>query len=120
MSHTESNLDIDVVVHDDRTAVVKIGGELDIETSTSLHHHVANQFLHGRNHLVVDLSELRFMDSSGLNVLIKAGREARNASGDLHLAAPTEQVHRLLEITGLSLTTPIHPSVEAALAAASS
>lgn len=118
MSRTETNLNIEVVVHDTETAILTIGGELDIDTATSLHHHMANQFVHGRRHLVLDLSDLEFMDSSGLNVLIKAGREARNTGGDLHLAAPTPAVRRLFEITGLSVATPIHTSVDEALATA--
>ncbi|MBT2392104.1 MULTISPECIES: STAS domain-containing protein [Streptomyces] len=118
MSSKGTNLNIEVVIHDTDTAILTIGGELDIDTATSLHHHMANQFLHGRRHLVLDLSDLQFMDSSGLNVLIKAGREARNTAGDLHLAAPTPAVRRLFEITGLNVATPIHNNVDEALATA--
>ncbi|WSB04749.1 STAS domain-containing protein [Streptomyces sp. NBC_01794] len=120
MSSMETNLNIEVVIHDADTAILTIGGELDIDTATSLHHHMANQFLHGRRHLVLDLSDLQFMDSSGLNVLIKAGREARDTGGDVHLAAPTPIVLRLFEITGLSVAMPIHSTVDEALATACS
>ncbi|MER7515522.1 STAS domain-containing protein [Streptomyces sp. NPDC126499] len=113
----EENLDIDVTVWDDVTAVLTVGGEMDVDTATFVHHHVANQFLHGRRHLVLDLSALSFMDSSGLNVVIKAVREARERGGDVHLVAPTPAVRRLLEITGLTVTTPIHETIDEALAA---
>ncbi|MFF8606808.1 STAS domain-containing protein [Streptomyces sp. NPDC015346] len=113
----EENLDVEVEVRDAVTAILTVGGELDIETATFLHHHVANQFLHGRRHLVLDLSALSFMDSSGLNVVIKGSREAREMGGDLHLVAPTPAVRRLLEITGLNVTTPIHADVDEALGA---
>ncbi|MGW0119656.1 STAS domain-containing protein [Streptomyces sp. NPDC003327] len=112
----EENLDIDVEVRDAVTALLTVGGEMDAETATFLHHHVANQFLHGRRHLVLDLSALSFMDSSGLNVVIKAAREARERGGDVHLVAPTPAVRRLLEITGLTVTTPVHEDIEEALA----
>ncbi|MEV4948889.1 STAS domain-containing protein [Streptomyces sp. NPDC053755] len=118
MPQPEDNLDVEVEIRDDTTAVLSVGGELDIETATLLHHHLANQFLHGRRHLVMDLSRLEFMDSSGLNVLIRAARDARQARGDLHLVAPTEAVRRILEITGLSMTTPLHADVDEALSAA--
>ncbi|WP_030213736.1 STAS domain-containing protein [Streptomyces bikiniensis] len=118
MPEREVNLDVEVEIHDADTAVVSVGGELDIETATMLHHHLANQFLHGRRHLVLDLSALDFMDSSGLNVLIRAGRDARESGGDLHLAAPTPAVRRILEITGLTMTTPLHADVADALVAA--
>ncbi|MEU2111065.1 STAS domain-containing protein [Streptomyces sp. NPDC019507] len=114
----EQNLDVEVEIHDPRTAVVTIRGELDVDTATLLHHHLANQALHGRRHLVLDLSAVGFMDSSGLNVLIRATRETRATGGDLHLAAPTPPVAKLFELTGLSLTTAVHADVESALTAA--
>ncbi|MEU7033888.1 MULTISPECIES: STAS domain-containing protein [unclassified Streptomyces] len=118
MPEREVNLDVEVDIRDADTAVLSVGGELDIETATLLHHHLANQVLHGRRHLVLDLSSLAFMDSSGLNVLIRAARDAREAKGDLHLVAPTPAVRRILEITGLTMTTPLHADVAEALAAA--
>ncbi|TXS52399.1 STAS domain-containing protein [Streptomyces sp. t39] len=117
MAVREENLDIEVDIRDDATAVLTVGGELDIETATFLHHHMANQFTHGRRHLVLDLSALVFMDSSGLNVVIKGSREARDKGGDVHLVSPTPAVRRLLEITGLTVTTPLHNDVEAAVEA---
>ncbi|WP_338674957.1 STAS domain-containing protein [Streptomyces sp. SCSIO 30461] len=117
MSQREQNLDVEVDVHDAVTAIVRIRGELDVDTATLLHHHLANQFLHGRRHLVLELSTLDFMDSSGLNVLIRTTREARAAGGDMHLAAPTPLVRKLLDITGLSLTTSVHADTDAALGA---
>ncbi|WP_455355729.1 STAS domain-containing protein [Streptomyces sp. SYSU K217416] len=117
MSPEAENLNIEVRIPDDGTAVLTVGGELDLDTATLLHTHLANQIHHGRHHLVLDLSALDFMDSSGLNVVIKAARETRQNDGNLHIAAPTPAVHRLLEITGMSAATPIHASVEDALAA---
>ncbi|MEV1052051.1 STAS domain-containing protein [Streptomyces sp. NPDC049887] len=117
MSTMEQNLDVEVEIHDPGTALVTIRGELDVDTATLLHHHLANQALHGRRHLVLDLSAVDFMDSSGLNVLIRATRETRATGGDLHLAAPTPPVAKLFDLTGLSLTTAVHEDVEAALAA---
>ncbi|MGW6570132.1 STAS domain-containing protein [Streptomyces sp. NPDC054975] len=118
MPESNPNLDVEVEIRDDATAVLSVGGELDMETATMLHHHLANQFLHGRRHLVLDLSGLSFMDSSGLNVLIRAARDAREAQGDLHLVAPTPAVRRILEITGLTVMTPLHANVAEALTAA--
>jgi stage II sporulation protein AA (anti-sigma F factor antagonist) len=118
MTEREVNLDVDVEIRAADTAVVSVGGELDIETATQLHHHLAGQLLQGRRHLVLDLSSLDFMDSSGLNILIRAARDAREAEGDLHLVAPTPAVRRILEITGLTMTTPLHADVAEALVAA--
>jgi len=118
MSEREPNLDVDVTTRDARTAVLTVRGELDMETAGRLDERLAAQLRQGRSRLVLDLSGLGFMDSSGLNVLIRAFQRARDEGGDLYLAAPTPAVRRILEITGLTTTTPPHTGVPEALAAA--
>ncbi|MFH8623246.1 STAS domain-containing protein [Streptomyces vietnamensis] len=118
MSEREPNLDVDVEIRDGRTAVLTVAGELDMETADRLQELLAEQFGQGRRRLVLDLSALDFMDSSGLNVLIRAVNKARESDGDLYLAAPTPAVRRILEITGVMTTIPPHDAVADALAAA--
>lgn len=79
MSEREPNLDVHVEIRDARTAVLSVRGELDMETAGRLDEHLAAQVGGGRHHLVLDLSELGFMDSSGLNVLIRSVHRAREA-----------------------------------------
>lgn len=55
----------------------------------------------GQRHLVVDLSGVGFMDSTGLGVLVGALRLARLHNGSLYLVAPRERIHRIMAITGL-------------------
>ncbi|MFF0425090.1 STAS domain-containing protein [Streptomyces sp. NPDC004520] len=118
MSEREPNLDVDVEIRDGRTAVLTVAGELDMETAGRLQELLTEQFGQGRHRLVLDLSALDFMDSSGLNVLIRAVNKARESDGDLYLAAPTPAVRRILEITGVMTTIPPHDAVADALAAA--
>ncbi|WP_432004001.1 STAS domain-containing protein [Streptomyces sioyaensis] len=108
-------LSVEVSVIDPQVAVVAVQGELDTETGTVLHHQLANQLVHGRQHLVVDLRAVPFMDSSGLSVLIRAGNDARRVEGSLRLAAVSPEVLRLLDLTGISVTMPVHASPEEAL-----
>ncbi|MFE6225340.1 MULTISPECIES: STAS domain-containing protein [unclassified Streptomyces] len=118
MSEREPNLKVDVETRDDRTAVLSVEGELDMETAGRLEELLTEQFRRGRLRLVLDLSALAFMDSSGLNILIRAVNRARETGGDLYLAAPTPAVRRILEITGVTMTIPPHDGVADALAAA--
>ncbi|MFF9851101.1 STAS domain-containing protein [Streptomyces litmocidini] len=118
MSEREPNLNVDVTIRDTGTAVLSLGGELDMETAQLLDDRLAEQLRQGRASLVLDLSALGFMDSSGLNVLIRAVHKARALGGDLYLAAPTSPVRRILEITGVTTTIPPHAGVAEALAAA--
>ncbi|WP_035803625.1 STAS domain-containing protein [Kitasatospora mediocidica] len=101
----------------DELAVVSVTGELDADSGPLLHVHLANQLAHGRRHLIVDLRGVPFMDSSGLNVIIRAMRETTLAGGSLALAAPTPAVNQLFRLTGINLTHPVHADVESAIAA---
>ncbi|MFC9589341.1 STAS domain-containing protein [Streptomyces sp. NPDC056944] len=118
MSEQKPHLDVDVEIRDARTAVLSVGGELDMETAGRLDDRLTEQLGQGRHHLVLDLSALGFMDSSGLNVLIRSLNRARQTGGNMYLAAPTSAVRRILEITGVTTTIPPHAGVAEALAAA--
>jgi anti-sigma B factor antagonist len=64
--------------------------------------------------IVVDLAGLEFIDSSGVAALARGRKLARHAGGDLLLAAPQHQVHRVLTLTRLIDVFSVHASVEEA------
>jgi anti-sigma B factor antagonist len=68
--------------------------------------------------IIVDLAGLEFIDSSGVAALVRARKRARHAGGDLLLAAPQQQVVRVLTLTRLIGVFPIHASVDGAFGAA--
>lgn len=70
----------------------------------------------GPARVVVDLSRVRHMNSSGLGMLIGALTTARSSGGDLRLAAPGERVVTLLDVTQLSGVFQSFDSVDAAVA----
>jgi stage II sporulation protein AA (anti-sigma F factor antagonist) len=109
-------LTVSVERHGTEAAVVSAGGELDISTGTLLYLQLSIQLAEGRRHLVLDLAEVPFMDSSGLNTIIRANNETKAAGGRLVLAEPTSSVRRVLELTGMSLSLPVFATVEEALA----
>jgi anti-sigma B factor antagonist len=55
----------------------------------------------GATSLVVDVTEMTFIDSSGLRILVQARRKAADAGGRFELHQPSDSVVRLLELTGL-------------------
>ncbi|MER6027131.1 STAS domain-containing protein [Streptomyces sp. NPDC001851] len=95
-------------------AIITVCGELDIDTGLVLQHQLAGQVVHGRRHLVLDLREVPFMDSSGLSIIVRAVNEVRNVDGSVSLAAPSELVRRLLDLTGVSMSCRIFGSTDAA------
>jgi anti-sigma B factor antagonist len=68
------------------------------------------------NRLVVDLSGVKFIDSTALGVLIEARTKLENRRGFL-LAAPGLETRRALEISGLDRHFAVHDSLDSALAA---
>lgn len=110
---------VDLSVGDfDGYAVVALRGELDLfDTSDVASHLIAAVAAYGPS-VIVDLAGLTFVDSCGLGVLARVLRWTRESGGDLSLAAPKQQVRRVLEITGLIDVFAVYPSVKQAVSGA--
>jgi anti-anti-sigma factor len=110
---------VDLSVGDfDGYAVVALCGELDLsDTSDVASHLIAAVAAYGPS-IIVDLAGLKFIDSCGLGVLVRALRWTRESGGDLFLAAPQQQARRVLEITGLIDVFSVYPSVKQAVSGA--
>ena len=82
--------------------VMSLGGEIDLYTGPRLHGELFTLLSgDGPVQVVVDMSEVDFCDSTGMNVLLAAHRRAREQGGDLELAAPRPAVRKILQVTGL-------------------
>ena len=75
-------------------------GELDLATASALDAALRECSRDTPGRLVVDLSDVPFIDAAGLRALIAARRRQDNAGGELLIASPSRQVARLLEIAG--------------------
>jgi anti-sigma B factor antagonist len=81
---------------------VRLLGELDMSTAPQLREELLRLASNGATQVTVDLSELQFVDSTGLSVLIAGLRRLRERGGDMALRSPTPGTLRVLEITGLT------------------
>ncbi|MBO3747253.1 STAS domain-containing protein [Streptosporangiaceae bacterium NEAU-GS5] len=95
--------------------VVAVEGELDLFTAPFLRDEVRDAIKQDGSTLVLDLTALSFMDSSGLSVLIEAWRLATSEGGGVALAAPQAPVARILRTTGLDRRIKVYPDVDAAI-----
>jgi anti-sigma B factor antagonist len=91
--------------------VVALSGELDVADAASVAAVLAELADRARQ-IIVDLECLEFIDSSGLAALVRARKHARHVGGDLLLAAPQEQVLRILAVTRLTDVFSVHGCVE--------
>ncbi len=90
-------------VDDVRTdlAIIRVNGRLNMVTAPRLREVVTQAVTSGKSRLVVDLTDVEFMDSSGLGALIGALKTTRQAGGDLRIAAPGEQVLMVLQLSNV-------------------
>ena len=100
----------------DGFAVVRLTGEIDLSNATRLQDQLS--LLVEQSHVVVDLSEVTFIDSTGLSALIVSHRRATTAQTGLHLGGATGTVQRLLELTQLDRHLDHHAALAGALEAA--
>ncbi|RAV99919.1 STAS domain-containing protein [Pseudochryseolinea flava] len=83
--------------------ILKLSGDLIGEDNgASVIEIVSNQLQHGVLTCIVDISELRYINSSGIGVLITILTKFRNKGGEVYLMKPSESVQKLLVITKLN------------------
>ena len=100
----------------DRT-VVQVGGEIDVYTAPKLREQLVDLVNAGQYHLIVDMENVEFLDSTGLGVLVGGLKRVRAHDGALRLVCTQERILKIFRITGLTKVFPIHDSVEDAIAA---
>jgi anti-sigma B factor antagonist len=106
-------VDITLNSHDESGhTVLEVAGEVDVYTAPTLRDRITDLLDAGQRRLVVDLTNVEFIDSTGLGVLVGALNRAKELGGSLVLVCPQERVLKLLRITGLDDVFAVHGSVE--------
>ena len=93
-------------VREGETAAVRAIGELDMEAAPALAAEIAQVRASGCRQVVIDLSELTFLDSSGLRCLLDCYHEARQNGHALALIPGPPAVQRVFELTGTTEHLP--------------
>ena len=94
--------------------VIRVVGELDIATAEKAYSYISKVIDGGHAPVTVDLSGLTFCDASGLGVLARISRHARQAGRQLKLASARPSLLKLMRLTGLDVTFPeLRPSARA-------
>ncbi|MDQ2907790.1 MAG: STAS domain-containing protein [Candidatus Eremiobacteraeota bacterium] len=96
-------MDIKVQVRgsDDEAYVVELGGEIDVYTSPKVKDAVTALIDQGHYNLVINLEKVRYIDSTGLGVLIGALKRVREHGGTVNLVCTNPQIKKIFDITGL-------------------
>jgi anti-sigma B factor antagonist len=111
----EKTLTVRIEDSPDGTAIVVVSGELDLGTVPTMERPLLEQ-LQQRPAVLVDLSALSFIDSSGIGALIRAKRNA-NGTPIGFLVGEGSQVERVFGVAGVGEALPLFPDRQAAIAA---
>ena len=94
--------------------IAALRGRLDTATASDVEARLLS-LLQGGGKLVADMTEVHYVSSAGLRVLLKAAKNAKAAGGAFALAAPQAPVREVLEISGFDKILTIHPTPDAAV-----
>lgn len=93
--------------------VVHVSGDIDLATAPALRELLEEKLEQGYSDIVVDLTDVTFLDSTGLGVLVAALKKCREVDGDLRLVITEPRILKLFAITGLQDTFTIADSLAA-------
>jgi anti-sigma B factor antagonist len=111
MTHDELSIDLRTEDAGD-TMIFKLRGSLDLATAPTVRAALSEAADEDGHHLIVDLRQLEFLDSTGLGVLIGAHRRATERGGSFRLIVHDGPISRLLNITGLVTVFAVYHSLE--------
>lgn len=97
-----------------KVTILHCSGRFNMVSAPRLKAAVDEAVARDRTRIVVDLAGVTFIDSSGLGSLVGGLKAARQAGGDLRIAAPGQQVVSVLDLTNLSRILHPYPTVEEA------
>jgi stage II sporulation protein AA (anti-sigma F factor antagonist) len=101
---------IAVTDNGDGTPVVVVKGEIDLRAAGEFWDAVQRSLAHEPRCLVIDMADTSFMDSSGLNVLLRAYNALGERREALVLRAPSPPVRRVIELAGVDELVTCEPS----------
>lgn len=92
--------------------VLSVGGDLDVVGATDLRQAVVAAVAEGSRLLVLDLSDLDFVDSFGIGAVVGALKRLRQRGGDLALVCPSSRIRRVFELCDLDRVLELHASID--------
>lgn len=93
--------------------VVTIGGEIDVYTAPVLRDAITDLVADGSHDILIDMTDVDFLDSTGLGVLVGGLKKVRAYNGSLELVCHQERLLKIFRITGLAKVFAIHDNLEA-------
>jgi anti-sigma B factor antagonist/stage II sporulation protein AA (anti-sigma F factor antagonist) len=92
--------------------IIEIEGRMDASNAAIADAEINKALEGGQSRLLFDLTELEYLSSGGLRVILGAAKEMRRREGKVALAALKEYVYEIFEISGFTAMIPIKDTIE--------
>jgi anti-anti-sigma factor len=107
---------ISTSIQDNGAALLAVEGEVDAATAGDLDKALGDWLAQGRNRLILDFSQVNYISSAGLRVLLRAQQKAHELGGDVRLFGPNAHVLKVFVMAGfdqiLRLTATLQEAQE--------
>lgn len=103
----------------DGVFVLAFGGDIDVASAVTVRDALDRVIAAGHHRVVLDLNGVRFLDSTGLGVMVGRLKAVRDLGGDLNLVCTSPRIIRVLAITGLDGVFAVFETTEQAVMALS-
>lgn len=97
--------------------ILRMEGEFDASSVESVLEEVTSLFDSGVKHLIADLEQLHYVNSTGLGVILHFSRTTRERGGSFRLCRISQSVYEIIEIIGATSLLEIHDTLEDAISA---
>src|SRR5246127_3756499 len=97
--------------------ILRVGGRIDFESALDFEQRINSMMEEDADCFIVELSEVELLSSAGLRVLLSSAKRVSHRDASLGLAAPSQVVRQVFEISHFNLLFKIFPSVAEAIAA---
>ncbi len=101
----------------DAVLVLAVSGRIQTEASEELLKKLNNLIDQGEQHLLLDFSDVDYINSSGLRVLLMVAKKLKGLDGKMVLATVTELIQQIFRVSGCASLIEVYPSKEEALKA---
>lgn len=92
--------------------IIDVAGELDLNTAPALRERIDDALDTGASRVAIGMTEVTFMDSTGLGMLVAALKRLQDRDGQLALVGIDGSPRKVLSITGLDDMVPVYDRVE--------
>src|SRR5277367_1003853 len=97
--------------------ILRVSGRIDFESALDFEHHINAMIQEAGDCFIIELSQVELLSSAGLRVKLSTAKRVAQRNASLALAAPSQVVRQVFEISHFNLLFKIFPSVPAAIAA---